>query len=232
MDPRFVVKFMAGRHYWSVQVGRLRADAATVEDVLNEVRSLGTARNRSLATWGVAASATPADLSERLVGLGLKPEGTSDVLLLTDAPRRGPAEFEVRAADSLEDHLARIEVAAAAFAWSAADTEDERSRAEATQRAERLGGHTARLIAFENARPVATGQAWYSPKGLYLGGGATLPTDRGRGAMTSLVAAAWDEAVRHGTPALVTYGGALSSPILMRLGFRKMGELVHLIDRW
>ena len=232
MDPRFVVKFMAGRHYWSVQVGRVRTDAVTAKDVLNEVRSLGTARCRSAAAWSVTGSTTPTDLSERLIGLGLTPEGTSDVLLLADAPRRGPAAFEVRAVDSVEDHLAGIEVAAAAFAWSAADTEDERSRVEATQQAEREGGHTARLIAFDEGRPVATGQAWFSPWGLYLGGGATLPTDRGRGAMTSLVATAWDEAVRRDTPALVTYGGALSSPTLMRLGFDKIGELVHLIDRW
>lgn len=83
----------------------------------------------------------------------------------------------------------------------------------------------------DEGRPIATGRAWFSPFGVYLGGGATLPSDRGRGAMTALLWGSWEEAVRRGTPALVTHGGAMSSAILRRLGFRKVGEVVHLIDR-
>lgn len=49
--------------------------------------------------------------------------------------------------------------------------------------------------------------------------------------MTALLWGSWEEAVRRGTPALVTHGGAMSSAILRRLGFRKVGEVVHLIDR-
>ena len=78
---------------------------------------------------------------------------------------------------------------------------------------------------------MATGRAWLAATGVYVGGGATLPSDRGRGAMTSLLVAAWDDAVRRGTPAVVTYGGSMSSPILIGLGFEKVGEVTHLIDR-
>lgn len=49
--------------------------------------------------------------------------------------------------------------------------------------------------------------------------------------MTSLVGAAWDAAVARGTPVLVTHGGGMSSPILIGLGFRQVGQVVHLVDR-
>jgi hypothetical protein len=50
--------------------------------------------------------------------------------------------------------------------------------------------------------------------------------------MGSLVAATWPEAVRRGTPALVTFGGEMSASLLQRLGFRTVGRLDHLIDRF
>ena len=61
---------------------------------------------------------------------------------------------------------------------------------------------------------MATGRAWLAPTGVYVGGGATLPSDR-----------------RRGTPAVVTYGGSMSSPILLGLGFEKVGEVTHMVDR-
>jgi hypothetical protein len=80
-------------------------------------------------------------------------------------------------------------------------------------------------------RPVAAGRVWFSPFGLYLGGGATLPSEHRRGAMGALVARAWEEAVDRGTPALVTLGGAMSAAGLQRIGFRAVGQAWHLVDR-
>ena len=88
-----------------------------------------------------------------------------------------------------------------------------------------------RLIALEGGRPIATGEARVSPHGIYLGGGATIPSHRRRGAMASLVGRVWQEAVRRKTPALVTYGGAMSASPLQRLGFRPVGTIRHLVDR-
>ena len=58
-----------------------------------------------------------------------------------------------------------------------------------------------------------------------LFGGATLPEARGRGAYRALVAARWEDAVARGTPVLVTQAGAMSRPILARLGFREVCEI-------
>lgn len=231
-DLRFVLTFSPGRHVWSTTVGRVRLTqdnlAATVDDVRGRVRE----RGRSACVWVVSEAATPPDLVVRLEGLGLESSGTSDALLLDEPPHRDAApDLEVRAVTTLEDLRASIAISAAAFGWPPDDVEDERSRSEETFRSARVSTVSARLLAFDAGRPVATGHAWFTPVGLYLGGGATLPTDRGRGAMTSLLRAAWDRAVERGTPALVTHGGTMSSPILLGLGFCRVGSVEHLGDR-
>jgi hypothetical protein len=233
LDPRFVVTFSPGNHVWSTSVCRLRVGAGPVAATVEEVRALGAARGRRSAVWLVGDSATPGDLAEQLVapGIEMHREVTSDVLVLTEPPHADPnPSFDVATVARLEDHRAAIEVAVAGFGFSSGDAEDERARAEATFRSEQSGGQGGRLLARAGGRPVATGRAWRSPWGLYLGGGATLPDDRGRGAMTALVVAAWGEAVRLGTPALVTHGGEMSTPILARLGFERVGRVVHFMD--
>lgn len=229
-DPRFIITFSPGAHFWSVAVGRLRCDSAQVAETVAEIRALMRTRDRVAAVWSVGRSATPADLPDRLIGLGLEREGTSDVLILTGPPTGGIAPFEVREVRSLEDLHTWIDVSAEAFGWSRDDASDERDRAEDTLRA-CAGGQTLRLMALDDGRPVAVARASSSPRGYYLGGMATLPSDRRRGAMTTLVAATWDAALRHGTPAVVAYGGSMSAPGFLRLGFAKTGQITHLIDR-
>jgi hypothetical protein len=71
-----------------------------------------------------------------------------------------------------------------------------------------------------------------SEHGALLVGGATMPEERGRGAYTALVRARWDAAAEAGTPALVVQAGAMSRPILERLGFRAVSEMRILLDRF
>jgi hypothetical protein len=132
---------------------------------------------------------------------------------------------------TFEDHLAAIEVTIEGFGYAPQDADDELRRAHDTFETERADDGTARLLAFDGGRPVATGRAWFAPQGVHLGGGATIPSHRRRGAMGSLIAAAWSEAMRRGTPALVTSGGDMSTSPLQRLGFQTLGWIDHLIDR-
>ena len=232
VDPRFIATFSPGAHFWSVSVGRLRLEADGVAPAVAEVRGLLRARGRAASVWSVSGSSMPADLSARLVALGMELEGTSNVLVLTRAPARGSTStFDVVEVRSLQDLDAWIEVSGRGFGWSEVDLRDERARAQDTWRAGRGDPAISRLLALDAGRPIAAGRAELAPQGLFLGGGATLPSDRRRGAMTALLAAAWERAVARGTPALATYGGAMSAPILASLGFEKVGEMVHLIDR-
>jgi GNAT superfamily N-acetyltransferase len=66
--------------------------------------------------------------------------------------------------------------------------------------------------------------------GVFLGGAATLPEARGRGAFRALVHARWEEAVRRGTPFLAVDAGPQSRPVLERLGFQRIGEIESFLD--
>jgi hypothetical protein len=232
-DHHAVVTFAPGRHYWSTKVARVRFDAGEVAPQLDRVRSLIQSRGRGAAAWSIGPSATPADLVQELTALGLERESAmgSKILVLTHEPEAGPSKFDVRPVRTFEDHLAAIKVANEGFGFAPQDANDELRRARDTFEAERRG-HTSRLLAFDGERPVATGRAWFAPQGVELGGGATIPSHRRLGAMTSLVSEAWAEAVRRGTPALVTFGGDMSASPLERIGFRTVGRVHHLIDRF
>jgi GNAT superfamily N-acetyltransferase len=233
VTDRFCVTFSPGEHFWSTSVARVRLTADGVEAGVRDIRELMAARSRIAAAWTIGPSTTPGALLERLMALGMQAESDegSVIMVLEEPPLLDPSSFEVRVVRTLEEHTASIEVGHEGFGFPEEDALDDRRRALETFESERTGGHSARLLALDDGRPVATGRAWFSPRGLYLGGGATIPSDRRRGAMSALIAAAWDEAVGRGTPTLVTFGGTMAAPVLARLGFRPVGRLRHLIDR-
>jgi GNAT superfamily N-acetyltransferase len=151
--------------------------------------------------------------------------------VLDRPPEDGPSPFEVRPVATLDEHRAAIEVAIEGFGFGHDDADDERRRAPEVFATERDGAFGTRLLAWDGDRPVATGQLEHAALGSYFGGVATLPSDRGRGAMGAIVGAAWEVAVRRGAPAVVAYGGAMSAGGMRRLGFRSVARVVHLVDR-
>jgi hypothetical protein len=233
LTDRYSVTFTPGEHFWSASVERLRFGVGDVAAGVAEIRGLVADRGRNAAAWTVGPSATPDGLLDLLLAMGMRSESDegSLMLVLTEPPHVQAPPFEVRLVTSYEDHLAAIEVANQGFAFPGEDALDERRRARASFQSERAGGHSVRLLAVDGGRPVAAGRAWLSPLGLYLGGGATVPSDRRRGAMSALVARAWEEAVDRGTPTLVTLGGAMATAGLQRIGFRAVGRVWHLVDR-
>jgi GNAT superfamily N-acetyltransferase len=103
-------------------------------------------------------------------------------------------------------------------------------RAELPERWE--SGPLAMHAAWLDGQLVGAGTSCTTPHGLALFGGATLPEARGRGAYRALVRARWEHAVAGGTPALLTQAGAMSRPILERLGFQRVGHIDMLIDEF
>jgi hypothetical protein len=233
LTDRYSVTFTPGEHFWSASVQRLRFGVDEVAGGVAEIRGLMADRGRTAAAWTAGPSATPEDLRDLLLVTGMKSESGqgSLILVLTEPPHVRSSPFDVRLVTSYEDHVAAIEVANQGFVFPGEDALDELRRARASFASERAGGHSVRLLAVDRGRPVAAGRAWLSPLGLYLGGGATIPSDRRRGAMSALVARAWEEAVDCGTPALVTFGGTMAAAGLQRIGFRAVGRVWHLVDR-
>jgi GNAT superfamily N-acetyltransferase len=207
---------------WNV-AQRFRLGADEVEAVREEIHGLLRERGRTACTWEIGTHATPADLVDRLLGLGLvdDSEPLAIGMVLDHAPAQQPsADVEVRRATTPDDHYESARIAAIAFGMP----EPER-RAE-----EEPDPNNVVYLAYIDGKPVARASGAFGEHGATLFGGSTLPEARGRGAYRALVAARWQDAVDRGTPLLVTQAGRMSRPILERLGFRAVCEIRILLD--
>jgi GNAT superfamily N-acetyltransferase len=221
-----------GRSSHSTVVQRLRLEADEVEATVSDVRSLLGRLERPSSSWEVSSSATPADLAERLEQAGLVPDREPYVvsMVLTDQPPPAPPGFEVRPVANAEEYVAAVRVQHVAFETPEDARERELEDAARNFELWESSPHSALFLAWLDGEPVAAGRATFADAGAVLNGGATLPHARGHGAYRALVAARWEEAVRRGTPALITQAGAMSRPILQRLGFREVAEIRVLVD--
>jgi GNAT superfamily N-acetyltransferase len=181
--------------------------------------------------WWVGWSATPPDLVERLLALGLAPNAEVPTLSGMTCETAPPAAsgVEVRLVGTLEEHLEAVAVDWAV--WNIGANElAERRRTEIERFAEiQASGVVHHFSAFDGSRCVGFGRAIDLEQGVALMGGSVLPGARGRGVYRALVRARWDHAVARGTPLLVVQAGAMSEPVLAGLGFRTHG-VVRLFD--
>lgn len=223
---RFTLCMGAGRRWNTVQRQRFCADE--VDEVLGEVRSLLRARGRDRTQWEIGSAAEPPDLVELLLGRGLvrDEEPYAVALLLTSEPPPGPPELVARRVETFDEFAAAHAVQAEAFGTP--EEEIAEGRATLDQRWQ----DTPNLMhaAWLDGVIVCAGTCAPTPQGLLLYGGATLEHARGRGAYRALLRARWDEAAARETPALITQAGAMSRPILERLGFEPIGHVHMLLD--
>jgi GNAT superfamily N-acetyltransferase len=215
-----------GRH---ASVERIRL--GDVEAGVTEVRALARERGIGEVTWWVGELTTPLGLAENLLALGLEPDPDQpDLTSLTIALRpAGEASAEVRRVETFDDYLRAIELDWEVWDVPADDREERRAAAPA--RWESLAeGNVNHYLAYLDGEPAGFGRVVFTPAGGLLMGGAVLPRARGRGVYTSLVHARWDAAVERGTPRLIVGAGAMSAPILERLGFEPIGAIRLLRD--
>jgi hypothetical protein len=224
VDERYVIWLGRTRDPGSTVVQRLRLTSENVEPMVADVRALLAVRGRDVSTWEIGNSATPPDLRARLEGLGMVPDDDPYAvgMVLSEPPEPGPPEITVRRAETPEERRTARSIMHTAFGGGPGDPEDPPPQAE----------HRATYLAYLEDEPVAAASASFVDGGVVLNAGSTLPHARGRGAYRALVAARWDDAVRRGTPALVTQAGRMSRPILQRLGFREVAEIWILRDEF
>ncbi len=230
VDERFVIWLGANASEPSFTVvQRLRLEPSTVEPTVAHVRALLDDRGRSSRTWEVGPSATPPDLDTRLEALGMGPfqEPLTVGMVMTEPPPDVPG-VEARRALTVEDHTSAERILARGFEMDA--PEEEIARQVAMGMDGDRTGVGAVYLAWIDGQPVAAAQAVFTERGVMMSGGATLPAARGRGAYRALVAARWRDAVARGVPVLVTQAGAMSRPILRRLGFREVCQIRIFLD--
>jgi hypothetical protein len=219
VTDRYVIYFGGGDHPAFNVAQRFRFEPEEVDEVRGEIHGHLRARGLNACSWEIGSSATPVDLVERLLALGL----TEDAeplrvgMALTKPPPEVPG-VDVRRADSAEERHRAAQIASVVFGtpYSAPSPPDP---------------GTIVYLAYVDGEPVARATGAFSEHGVTLFGGATLADARGRGAYRALVRARWDDAVARGTPLAVTDAGSQSRPILARLGFREVCTIRALIDR-
>jgi XTP/dITP diphosphohydrolase len=219
-----------------ISVGKHRLEPEGVESAIEAARSLARERGRTKIEWSLGPDATPEDLAERLLGAGLvradePPFARSGAaLVLTSPPPPHPSGIATRRVATLDDFRSCDNVYSVGFqvpeedraAWDA--TLEQRWASYQTE------DHVLQFVASMGGEPVAAATALLTPVGVFLGGAATLPEARGRGAFRALVHARWEEAVRRGTPFLAVEAGPQSRPVLERLGFERIGETEAFLD--
>jgi GNAT superfamily N-acetyltransferase len=180
----------------------------------------------------VGTSAVPGDLEARLLARGAAPWDDGVITMMTAVEPPPAAEgVEVRRVERFEEFVLAREIA-----WEVAEfTEEQAGEARATlpekweQRLRADDG--AAYLAYVDGEAVAAGDILFLPFAGFLSGASTRPDYRGLGAFRALVRARWDEAARRGTPALVVGAGAMSRPILERIGFTAAAVQSVLVDR-
>lgn len=211
----------------STLVSRLRLDPDEVPEAIHEIRAEIARRGGRRVEWRVGGGATPADLADRLLAHGFTPARDPHMtsMVLTEEP---PAVdgVEARRVRDLGEYALATQISEDAFG-------EEREEVTGEDFERERAGHTPRLyLAFVDGRAVGAARALFdaSCPAVMLISGGVLADARGRGAYRALVRARWDDAVAAGTPALNVLAGAMSRPILERLGFETIAEHDVLVD--
>ena len=227
-NTRFTLRTSSGGGRLAVQRIRLRDDE--IDDALEAARSFMRVTGATAASWWLSEHSTPPDVEAQLLARGLfivEGDYRIDGLLLTTPPP--PTAIDVHVVRNAEEFVAVVGAQDDAFGTPAAERPD---RAELLDQYELERGSDAVALfgAWLDGRVAGGGRALFSPRGVFMAGGSTAPWARGRGVYRALVAARWDAAVSRGTPALAVQAGAMSAPILPRLGFEKVCTFRRLKD--
>ncbi len=219
-------------------VERVRLAPGQVAAAVGEVRDLLRARGRTQAAWAVDAAWT--ELYDELAGLAMTPytdpplEPRCTCMALVEPPDwSANPRVVVREATDLQDFLAVAELSASVFGLSGADRDGFVKGLRVRYELHRQGRwHMSTYLAFIDGELVGEAQAAVTASGTNLSGSSVLRSARGQGVYRALVAARWNEAVERGRPALTVQAGAMSRPILERLGFQTVGTQRLLCDRF
>ncbi len=230
VDPRFVIFLGPSSSLGSAVVQRFRFEAGEVDTVITDVHELLRERGRDGCAWEIGSTARPAGLADLLLARGMtwaEHDSHQTGMVLDREPEPGPADVVVRRAETLEDYIVSEAIAHLAFGGEIPSDEQVTALYEG-----RNPDVTRRYLAAVDGVDIGTASATFVGEAVVLNAGSTLPDHRGRGAYRALVRARWDDAVAAGTPVLVTQAGEMSRPILERLGFRKVCEVLALEDRF
>ena len=215
VDDRLALSAEVGHTWAQVERIRLREDelAGAIADVDAFMHESGTKR----ASWWLTERSTPDE--DAFLAAGLQRVEDDYLHAAMTLAREPPAVegVEARQIETFEEFVESRQLSLDAFANPHQSMpNDEELAVEWEHQLDPT------FAAWVDGRMASVGKAIYTRAGGYLLGGSTATWARGRGGYRAVVRARWDEAVRRGTPALAVGAGAMSRPILERLGFEQV----------
>jgi len=230
--------FTLGTSYAMVFVRRLSEE--TLAAVVAEVRTLLAAEGFARAAWMVSEASEPKGLAARLQEHGLVPweenaegqERRYRHMALVDQPPAAPEGVVARQVETFDEFVATAHVAHEAFDMSEQDRRVFEERQAEYWRWQQRFEDFKTFAAYVDGEIVGNASAIFGGNAVFMVGGSVRTDRRGRGAYRALVRARWDAAVERGTPALTVAAGAMSGPVLDRLGFATVGWGDVLSDRF
>jgi GNAT superfamily N-acetyltransferase len=208
-------------------VSWIHCEPDEADDVIDEVRAAVAARNLPLM-WVLGPDTQPPNFAARLEAHGIRPDphgGEATVMVLpTSTSLDSPVVPGLELHDALADidtFMAADAVAAEAFmSTQFGDDPDFVAREERRRKNNVEAGNRRLLLATVDGEPAGSGSlSLFPPRGAIINGGSVRPKFRGRGVYRTLVTARPEIARQQGAPGLVVHAGAMSKPILSRLGF-------------
>ena len=226
VNDRYVLWMGAGDEPgWNV-AQRFRLRAAEVEDVRAELHEILRKRGRTALTWEIGTHATPGDLTERLLALGLvddEPTPLAVGMVLTGPPGGIAARRRGSASRTPDERLASARIAAVAFGGpvptkaAAAERRCGQCRLPGLRR-RRSRGASIGLVRQARRVVVRRGDAARGARPRRLSGPRGPPAGRTRSTAER--------------PCSSRRRARCSRPILARLGFREVCEIRILLDKF
>lgn len=209
----------------------IRCGPDEADGVIDEVQAVF--RERSLPLMFVLDPGTePANFAEFLAAHGIHPdEGGPEVKVMV-LPIDAQSTAPVVAGLELHDALAGFDifrrantVNMEAFTGVVPTDDAERDSMLERRRLQTVAqGNRRVILATVDGEPAGSaGLGLFPPHGAILNGGAVRPNFRGRGVYRAMLAARIEMARAAGCAGVSVWGGAMSAPILERLGFETVG---------
>lgn len=210
----------------------LRLPEGGVAEAVASLRAIARRGGIRELVWWVGELSRPPGVAAELEALGMVPFA-EEPLLTTLTTDREPPEVDgvrVRPVTDLAGYRRALELDWDAWGVPVGDRGPGRRTAAADWEALVASGRVVHHVAEVDGRPAGFSRLVMTESAGVLMGGAVLPSARGRGAYRALVRARWREAAARGVPRLVTSAGAMSRPILERLGWEAIGRVRLLLD--
>jgi len=219
-------------HFANVSAVRAR-DLDALADVAVQASRWFEALHRRDFVWFLGSRTRPVGARDFLLARGAVPMPRQTALVMGDEAPPAVDGIDVHEVDSAEELQVFRELVSLAGGFD--DVSDAMRAALASTNdgawsdLQAMAGRRRLYLAFIDDRPVAAGGIVF-PGGdtAVLSGGATLGDARGRGCYRALLHTRWQAARSVGVQHLVVGASDYSRPILMRLGFDEVGEIITL----